>query len=306
MHAVMRNITAHHTARIVGTLWCMCILLSAYSQDNVVEERDTRPVRNTFESVWIIDNQSVMVPFKGTFEFDIQHRFGLIRNGYEDLFGLYAPTNIRLGFSYVPVDKLMLGFGITKTNLTWDLHAKYAILQQTRSGHIPVSATYFLNTAFDTRAKDFFANPDIVVTADRISYFHQLIIARKWNDKFSMQVAGSVSHFNTVDALRDPQNEIVKRWNNDHLAVAVSARYKVGPSMNIIANYDQPLTNHEVLDPQPNMAFGIEFTSSSHQFQFFAGNFYNITPQRNNVFNTNRLGDGDFLLGFNITRLWSF
>ena len=30
-----------------------------------------KPVKNTFQSVWIIDNQTVMVPVKGTFEMDI-------------------------------------------------------------------------------------------------------------------------------------------------------------------------------------------------------------------------------------------
>src|SRR5690606_31796651 len=232
-----------------------------------------------------IDNQTVFVPVKGTFEFDIQHRFGLVKNGYQDLFGLYAPSNIRLGFSYVPVRKLMVGFGITKTNLTWDLHAKYALLEQTRSGSVPVSITYFGNAAIDTRDKDFFANPDALVAADRFSYFHQVLIARKVSDKLSIQAAGSISHFNTVDAFEDPSGEVVQRWNNDHLAVAFSARYAITGATNLLINYDQPLTSHEVLDPQPNLSFGIEFKTSSHQFQFFAGNFYNITPQRNQVFN---------------------
>ena len=92
----------------------------------VAEER--KPVKNMFESIWIIDNQTVMVPFKNTLEFDIQHRFGLVENGYEDFWGLYAPSNIRLGFSYVPINNLMVGFGLTKQNLTWDFNAKYALL----------------------------------------------------------------------------------------------------------------------------------------------------------------------------------
>ena len=31
------------------------------------EKKDTRPIRSTFESAWILNNQSVMVPLKGTF-----------------------------------------------------------------------------------------------------------------------------------------------------------------------------------------------------------------------------------------------
>jgi hypothetical protein len=200
----------------------------------------------------------------------------------------------------------MVGFGITKTNLTWDLNLKYAILQQSRSGGNPISLSYFANAAIDTRKKDFFTNPDEVVSADRLSYFHQILLARKFTDRLSVQVAGSLSHFNTVDAFRNPQSEIVQRWNNDHLALSVSARYHLISWINLIANYDHPLTEHESIDPQSNLSFGLELTSSSHQFQIFAGNFYNITPQRNNVFNNNSFGDGEILIGFNITRLWNF
>jgi len=119
------------------------LVLPAFAQNAEVNEVDKRPVKNMFESIWIIDNQTVVVPYKGTFEFDIQHRFGVVSNGYDDFFGLYAPANIRLGFNYVPVEKLMVGFGITKTNLTWDLNAKYAILQQGRSGGSPLSISYY-------------------------------------------------------------------------------------------------------------------------------------------------------------------
>ena len=58
-----------------------------------------KAIKNTFESNWIQDNQSVMVPIKGTFEMDIQHRFGIVNKGYKDLYGIYAPSNIRIGLS---------------------------------------------------------------------------------------------------------------------------------------------------------------------------------------------------------------
>ncbi len=46
-----------------------------------------KPVRNTFESIWLIDAQTVEVPVKGTFEMDFRHRFGLVNNGYKDFYG---------------------------------------------------------------------------------------------------------------------------------------------------------------------------------------------------------------------------
>src|SRR6476659_8939229 len=108
-----------------------------------------KPVKNTFQSIWIIDNQSVMVAVKKTFEMDIMHRFGTVENGYEDFWGFFAPSNIRLGFSYAPVNKLNLGMGLTKGNMLWDFSAKYGIVQQNKG--MPVSATFYSNFAYDTR-----------------------------------------------------------------------------------------------------------------------------------------------------------
>jgi hypothetical protein len=71
------------------------------------------------------------------------------------------------------------------------------------------------------------------VATDRLSYFHQILLARKFSDKLSLQLAGSLSHFNTVDAYENPENEVVQKWNNDHFAVAVSGRYNVSSVMNI-------------------------------------------------------------------------
>lgn len=95
---------------------CFCFAQSTIilAQEAEMTVPESKPVKNTFSSIFIIDNQTVMVPFKGTFEFDIQHRFGLVENGFEDFWGLYAPSNIRLGFGYVPVKKLMVGFDLPR------------------------------------------------------------------------------------------------------------------------------------------------------------------------------------------------
>ena len=136
-----------------------------------------------------------MVPVKGTFESDIQHRFGTVQNGYKDLWGIYGPSDIRLGFSYAPINNLYLGFGITKINMLWDGSAKYAILKQTKNKY-PVSVTYYGNIAYKS-IKDP-GNVLFTYNTQRWSFFNELIIARKVTDKFSVQVAASVSHQNSV------------------------------------------------------------------------------------------------------------
>jgi hypothetical protein len=124
-------------------------------------------------------------------------------------------------------------------------------------------------------------------------------------DKFSVQVSPSWSHYNAVEGYYDENGDVQGKMENDHIAIAVSGRYKVTNAMSIIANYDQPITQHPTNNPNPNISFGIEIGTSSHTFQIFAGNYYNIVPQANNMFNTNNYEDGEFLLGFNITRLWN-
>lgn len=273
----------------------------AWSQDESAESTSVRPVRDAFKTNLIIDNQSALVPIKGTFEFDIQHRFGTVNNGYDDFFGLYAPSNIRLGFSFVPITKLQVGFGFTKSNLLWDFNVKYNIFTQGRDGGAPLFLTYFGNAAVDTRSGDIFHN-----STDRYSYFHQLIAARKMTDNLTVQASVSLSHFNAVPAFINSNKEIQSKMNNDHIAFALMGRYKLTEVMYFIVNYDQPVTEHLTNNPHPNISFGLELTSSSHSFQVFAGNYKSIVPQYNNVFNKLEYEEGEFLIGFNITRLWNW
>ncbi|CAN5664782.1 hypothetical protein BH11BAC3_BH11BAC3_17550 [soil metagenome] len=277
-----------------------------------------KPVKNTFQSVWIIDNQTVMVPVKGTFEMDIMHRFGTVQKGYSDFWGFFAPSNIRLGVSYAPINNLYVGIGITKNNMLWDGSAKYAIIKQTK-GVYPVSVTYYGNIGYDTR-KD--ADKSIFkYQSQRISFFNQIIIARKVTEKFSIQISPSVSHQNAVDGYYTKNDStgstIFNKMKHDHLAISVSARYKLTNVTSFMINYDQPITKHATNNPNPNLSFGFEFNTSNHSFQLFAGNYSLLSQQRNNLYNNNspfgytdvtgkKIKGGAFVIGFNITRLWNY
>lgn len=295
--------------------------IKAYSQEIEVAPAETtkKYVKNTFESVWIIDNQTVIVPVKGTFEFDIVHRFGVVNNGFEDLYGLFAPSNIRFGVSYVPIENLNIGVGLTKERMILDGSIKYALLKQSRDDwSMPVSISYYGNMGYDLKE-----DPDKSLyryNTDRFRFFNQIIIARKVTDKLSLQVAPSLSHqnftygyFHNIDSVN---KEVLGEMKHDHFAIAFSGRYKITETIAFIANYDQPITKHTTNNPNPNLSFGFEFGTSGHSFQLFAGNYAFLNPQRNNMENhnsplnyTNAQGNkregGKFLIGFNITRLWN-
>jgi hypothetical protein len=281
-----------------GLMLLLAVIQPGYAQET--PRKKAKPVKNTFESIWIIDNQTVIVPVKKTFEMDIMHRFGTVDKGYKDFFGLFASSNIRLGFNYVPINKLLIGISITKTNKTWEGYAKYAIIEQTK-GKYPVSVSFYANAAVDTREKDNFR-----YFSDRLMYFEQIIIARKITDKISLQVAPSVSHINVIDGYFSSPGKVKGVMKHDHFAVAVSGRYKIKQSMSLLVNYDQPITKHPSNNPNPNISIGLEMGTGGHSFQFFAGNYYSMTPSRNNFFNHNDYKERQFLIGFNITRLWNY
>ena len=295
---------------------------STTAPEEVVAPVKTKPVKNTFESVWIIDNQTILVPVKGTLEMDIMHRFGVVNNGYKDFWGFFAPSNIRLGVSYAPINKLFIGIGITKSNMLWDASAKYSIITQTK-GKYPVSVTYYGNAAYDTRKEAFiYDNVAIKHWTDRMYFFNQLLVARKLTPKLSVQLAPSVSHQNAVNGYYTKNDstgkEIYKSMKNTHFALSFAARYKLTTVTSVMLNYDQPLTRHPEFNPNPNLSFGVEFNTSSHSFQLFLGNYAHLSPQRNNLFNANnpfaytdkatnkKVDGGRFLIGFNITRLWNY
>jgi len=261
-------------------------------------------VKNTFEGNHIIDNQTVMVPIKGTFEFDIQHRFGTIEHGWKDLGGLFASANMLLGFSYVPVKDLQVGFGATNDRMQVDGNLKYALLKQTKNNRMPVSVTLFANSVMDTRAKN--SSLPIINVQDRLSFFSQLIIARKITESFSVQVAPSFSYFNNVEGYYDDNKVIQAKTNNEHLAVSVAGKYKLSEGLSLIVNYDQPITVHPMNNPNPNISLGLDMKTSGHDFQIFVGNYGYILPQNNNVYNHNDFSKSQFLIGFNISRLWNF
>lgn len=295
--------------------------IGAFAQEIEVAPVETtkRYAKNTFESVWIIDNQTVIVPVKGTFEFDIVHRFGVVNNGFEDLYGLFAPSNIRFGVSYVPIENLNIGVGLTKERMILDGSIKYALLKQTRDDwSMPVSVSYYGNMGYDLKE-----DPDKSLyryNTDRFRFFNQLIIARKVTDKLSLQLAPSLSHqnftygyFHNIDSVN---KEVLGEMKHDHFAIAFSGRYKITETIAFIANFDQPITKHTTNNPNPNLSFGFEFGTSGHSFQLFAGNYAFLNPQRNNMENHNsplnytnaqgnKIEGGKFLIGFNITRLWN-
>ncbi len=277
------------------------LLLSVPTLMAQEEEPDMSPVRAPFNSGYLIDKQTMNIPYEKTLEFVIHHRFGTLDNGISDFFGLYAPSNIRMGLNYSIRSDVMIGIGATKNKKYTDLQWKWNIIEQTRGGTIPLTVTYFGNMAIDGRSEDVLGEEFSL--SNRASFFSELILTRKFSYFFSMQASAHFSHFNKV------QHGI----EHDKAGIGLGARYRVSPQSSIIATADLPLHIEGMQEyiplnnkPEPNFGIGWEISTATHVFQVFAGNGYGILNQDNVMFNQNDPTDGGWLLGFNITRLWSF
>jgi len=167
-----------------------------FAQDEATKEPESFKV-TAFESNYQVDDQTTVVYDKKTLGIAIQHKFGTIDNGVSDLFGIYgAGRNIRLAMEYVPFKNLQIGAGISKVNMITDLNAKYSILQQTSDNKMPVGLAIYGVIGMDGRGAQNFETGKVVDTkgetmpvdivfTDKISYFSQVIVSRKFTEWLS-------------------------------------------------------------------------------------------------------------------------
>ena len=287
----------------------------AIAQDEVAAPEKDKPVSATFESGYLIDAQTTVIQPKKTLEMSIQHKFGTIENGRKDLWGIYAPgANIRLSLDYVLFKNFQIGAGITKNKMMADFNAKWLIMQQTKLNTKPVSIALYGNVGIDGRNISEFESGNVQVAhelgsvneftgADRMNYFSQIIISRKFNKWLSLQAGASLTHYNLVGL----------PYDHDKVGVHFSGRIKVSPQGSIIFSYDHPLQIKDITEqhewtnpPKPNCSFGYEVSTGAHQFQIYMASTTSVLPQETMMWNQNDYKSNGFAIGFVITRLWGF
>ena len=303
----MKKINEYYKSLMRGA----CLFLLFLSCINAVMGQDSaatenvaktkpKPVKNTFEDIMVIDNQTLQVPIKKTFEFMLGHRFGTVTNGYKDFYGLAAGANMAFRFYYTPINNLSLGIAFNLENLIWEGNVKYALMRQSEKGGWPVSITYYGNIAVDTREKQ----GNFISDADRVSYFNQLMVGRKITEELSLQVSGSLSYLNNVPGYVDAEGDVSPLMNNAQFSMEFLGRYKISEIFSVIAEYNQPLTQNLYDNPHPSLGLGVEISTKGHSFQLFGTNYGSTLPQYNNFFNQNDYTKGMWLVGFNLSRRW--
>lgn len=288
----------------------------ATADTTVQEAPKDKPVRPAFESGLIFDAATTTVYPSKTLEFVLQHRFGVIntKDDNYDMAGIWGAANIRFGLDYSLTNKFNVGIGTTKFNKMQDLQLKYKLIEQTRSNSIPVTVVLYEVIGVDgSKETKWDQNPasdgsSTYKFSNRMSYFTQLIVSRRFNDQFSLQLAGAFTHYNRVDSV----------YNHDRISASFAGRYKFSPQMSVIVSGDFPLDITGIKDykkdavastiiyDKPNLCVGVEIATSAHAFHIYAGSANGILPQETIMWNKNDFFHGGVLIGFSMTRLWNF
>ncbi|MGN8226454.1 DUF5777 family beta-barrel protein [Gracilimonas sp. BCB1] len=224
----------------------------------------------------------------------VMHNFGLVSGGIEDFYGLDGGAAVRLGIDYGVTDKLDIGIGRTGIEDVVDLRAKYVILEQLKSDKVPVQIAIKGDLGISTQKERRF---DYTFT-ERLNYFTSVMVARKFNDKLSLQVAPMVSHFNTV----------VKEQNNGKLyntivGLGIAGRYKLN-NRNALAFEYLPVLGNRNPNTKDHVAVSFEIDTGGHVFQLFFMSGRWFTEQHLLARTDTNILDLDFRFGFNINRFF--
>jgi len=292
---------------LLGLIILFAGVSQLFSQDSLSAVPAQKPlVKAAFESGILGDYQTIALPPAHTLEFVLQHRFGAYNGDLsaftKDLMGIWGSSNIRFGLNFSLSKNVLIGIGTTKNKIMQDFQLKYTFLRQ-RQGGAPVSMSFYGNAAISCVDKSKFG-PDYKFV-HRFSYYAELMIAKRFCKEFSAQVSIAWVHYNIVDSLLTP-NYVHAGNINNNVNISGIGRLKISPQSSIFVAYSQPIMTYLNAKPWPNCHLGIEVSTSTHAFQVYLGAANGIVPQEIAMYNNNDPFMGAILIGFNLTRLWSF
>ncbi len=274
-------------------------------------------VSATFKTTKVINMQSTETVKRKTMDFRVTHRFGNIGpesgGGGHTLYGFDNSADIRISFDFGITDNLTLGVGRSKANELIDGLVKWKFLSQTADNHIPLSVAFFGSMSYDPRdASQFYSGtvpgPDFHQNEiHRFAYTSQLLIARKFGSRFSMQIAPTYQHRNFVAGYINADNG--KEETNGLFAVGVGGRIKITKRLAIIADYYYTFSDYRAGNTASPfyspLAIGIEIETGGHVFHLNFTNASGIIENNYIPYTTDSWLKGGFKFGFNISRVFN-
>jgi hypothetical protein len=262
---------------------------------------DTPSTVELFNDTRVINGHSTQTLEKGMWDLRITHRFGdmAVPNAGRSLFGIDNSTDIRIAIEYGVSDDFSIGFGRSKGfapySQLWDGYLKYAVFKQ--SEKTPFSLTV-ASSAFATSmlaSTDSTSPTSFTKNAHRFSYYTQVIMAKNFFDKLTLQIAPGILYRNFV--ANDDQNL--------NFTIGGMARYNFYKKLSFLVEYYQVFRESDVnngMEYVNPLGIGLEIKTFSHVFQLHFMNSESIGEGQFIPYTQGNWLDGRFRFGFNISR----
>lgn len=282
--------------RILIPALVLFFILSFYTVAECQNEDSAKSIFNggsyeeTFSTSRIGVAQSVMTTPKGEYHLVIQHRFGEIKGGLNNFFGLDIALP-RVGFEYGITNWLSGGIGRSLTEKTFDLELKAVLLKQNESD-IPVSLSYYISV-LDNTLQNYFPEGHNSF-GSKLSFANQVFIARN-QGILSVQVAPLWMHSNY---------EVRTDKSLDVYAIDIAGRIKLFEKAGVIAEYIPILNKTDLTGINP-LTLGIDINTGGHQFQILVSNTQSLNEKSYLTNTDGSWSKGHLYFGFNLTRVFN-
>jgi len=257
------------------------------------EEPTTEYATATFKTTRVVSGHSIENPANGVLLFTISHHFGRINTGPYEFFGLDNST-IRLGLEYGINNFLSVGVGRSSYQKTFDGFLKAKLFRQSKGvRNFPVSITAF--SAMDLFSEKWKDTTRTNYFTSRMSFVHQLLIARKFNENLSIQLTPTFIH----------KNLVAETNTNDNFAVGIGGRYKLTKRLSVNVEYFYNLPGYIADNFENPLSIGFDIETGGHVFQLHFTNSQPMFDRGLITETTGKWGDGDIYFGFNISRVFT-
>ncbi len=278
----------------------------AIAQDDLLNEIDTviqnKKAESAFKSLKIVNLESTKLASKGDFYFIVAHRFGFVKNGFDDFFGL-DNANTQLKFLYGVNEWLTIHASRSGFQETYDVAAKYRIFAQGEN-NFPFTIVGFNSIAVNTELKE--ENYPDLKFENRLSYVTQLLISRKFSEKLSLELAPTIFHENTLRDILDENNMVISPspQDNTQYAIGIGGRYKLTKRWSFNFDYVAHLNRANQSIFKNPLSIGFDLETGGHVFQM---HFTNATAMHEAGYlgqTVGNWGKGEFGFGFNLVRVF--
>ena len=193
----------------------------------------------------------------------------------------------------------MIGLGHSTYYKEDDGFVKIKLLQQ-KTGGMPVSLSYNGSASIQTTPAPVLPTGDTWLFSNRLYYTNQLLLARKFSQRLSLQLMPAIVHYNLVDS---------SKFSNNTVALGIGGRMKLSKRIAITAEYYYRLTNTDLLVNGQRtynaLSVGIDIETGGHVFQLMFTNSQGLTDRTFIGQTTDSWAKGALHFGFNISRVFT-